>query len=73
MQECGIRMRPCTGMCSGNEVMHSNLSDDPNEVLEQGLPPLVSDYSCSHIAQDVGTARLDGIQVTRQRVGNSSM
>ena len=53
--------------------MHSNLSDDPNEVLEQGLPPLVSDYSCSHIAQDVGTAGLDGIQVARQRVGNSSM
>ena len=44
-----------------NKAMHSNLSDDPNEVLEQGLPPLVSDYSCSHIAQDVGTARLDGI------------
>jgi len=30
-----------------NKVMHSNLSNDPNEVLEQGLPPLVSDYSCS--------------------------
>ena len=53
--------------------MHSNLSDDPNEVLEQGLPPLVSDYSCSHIAQDVGTAGLDVIQVARQRVGNGRM
>jgi len=73
VQDCDIRMRPCTGMCSGNEVMHSNLSDDPNEVLEQGLPPLVSDYSCSHIAQDVGTAGLDGIQVTRQRVGRGNI
>jgi len=53
--------------------MHSNLPDDPNEVLEQGLPPLVSDYSCSHIALDVGAAGLDGIQITRQRVGNSHM
>ena len=50
-----------------NGVMHSNLSDDPDEILEQGLPPLVSDHSCSHIAQDVRTARLDRVQVARQR------
>jgi len=49
--------------------MHSNLSDDPNEVLEQGLPPLVSDYSCSRIAQDVATEGLDGTEVARQIKG----
>ena len=73
MQQHDLGMKSCTEMWSWNEVMHSNLSDDPNEILEQGLPSLVSDYSCSHIAQDVGTAGLDGIQVARQRVGNSSM
>jgi len=55
-----------------NKAMHSNCSDDPNEVLEQGLPPLVSDYSCSHIAQDVGTAGLDGTEVARQIKENMS-
>ena len=48
-------------MWSWNEAMHSNLSDDPNKVVEQGLPPLVSDYSLSHIVQDLGTGGLDGI------------
>ena len=47
----------------GNETY---LSDDSDEVLEQTLPPLVSDHSCCHIAEDVGTACLDCIQVAGQ-------
>ena len=46
--------------------MRLYLSDDSDEVLEQTLPPLVSDHSCCHIAEDVGTARLDSIQVAGQ-------
>ena len=43
--------------------MRLYLSDDSDEVLEQTLPPLVSDHSCCHIAEDMGKARLDCIQV----------
>ena len=46
--------------------MRLYLSDDSDEVLEQTLSPLVSDHSCCHIAEDVGTARLDSIQVAGQ-------
>ena len=46
--------------------MRLYLSDDSDEVLEQTLPPLVSDHSCCHIAKDMGTARLDCIQVATQ-------
>ena len=37
--------------------------DDPNEIFEQGLPPLVGDNGCGHIAENVWAARLDGIQI----------
>ena len=46
--------------------MRLYLSDDSDEVLEQTLSPLVSDHSCCHIAEDVGTACLDSIQVAGQ-------
>ena len=46
--------------------MRLYLSDDSDEVLEQTLSPLVSDHSCCHIAEDVGTACLDSIQVADQ-------
>ena len=37
--------------------------DDPNEIFEQGLPPLVGDDGCGHVAEDVRAARLDGVQI----------
>ena len=46
--------------------MRLYLSDDSDEVLEQTLSPLVGDHSCCHIAEDVGTACLDSIQVAGQ-------
>ena len=46
--------------------MRLYLSDDSDEVLEQTLPPLVSDHSCCHIAKDMGTACLDCIQIATQ-------
>ena len=46
--------------------MCTHLSDDPNEVLQQGLPPLVCDHSSREVAQEVGTRGLDGIQVAVQ-------
>ena len=46
--------------------MRLYLSDDSDEVLEQTLPPLVSDHSCCHIAEDMGAACLDCIQIATQ-------
>ncbi len=45
------------------------MSDDPDEVLEQRLTSLVGNDCCSHVAQDVGTRRLNGIEVARGKEG----
>ena len=57
---------PAIHMLEWDMGMRLYLSDDSDEVLEQTLPPLVGDHSCRHIAEDVGTARLDSIQVAGQ-------
>ena len=37
--------------------------DDPDEVFEDGLSPLVGDDRCCDVAEDVGTAGVNGIQI----------
>ena len=55
------KYHPAIHTLEWNTGMRLYLSDDSDEVLEQTLSPLVSDHSCCHVAEDVGTARLDSI------------
>jgi len=38
--------------------------DDPHQVLEERLPLLVGDDSCSDVTEDVRATRLNGVQIT---------